>query len=201
MSLANSPAERHYSRRPSKLKGTGRRLDLSHLLSGGSLLAARVTGLKETDMIQPRGRQLLTALVLVLALAGTAAGQEGKAVDQSTKPMERGSRIYIAAIEAGFDTFLSSAIVKKQVPVVVTTDRTKADYEITGIASTEKAGWAKMLFMGTDNSNDLASIKVVDLKSSEVVYGYAVRKGNSYRGKQSAAEACAKHLKEKMTVK
>jgi hypothetical protein len=87
------------------------------------------------------------------------------------------------------------------VPVVVVTDRTKADYEITGIASTEKAGWAKMLFMGVDNSNDLASIKVVELKSSEVVYGYAVRKGNSYRGKQSAAEACAKHLKEKMVVR
>jgi hypothetical protein len=85
--------------------------------------------------------------------------------------------------------------------VVVVTDRAKADYEITGIASTEKAGWAKMLFMGVDNSNDLASIKVVELKSSEVVYGYAVRKGNSYRGKQSAAEACAKHLKEKMVVK
>jgi len=115
--------------------------------------------------------------------------------------MERGSRIYIAAIEGGFDTFLAAAIVKKQVPVVVTTDRTKADYEITGIASTEKAGWAKMLFMGVDNSNDLASIKVVDIKSSEVVYGYAVRKGNSYRGKQSAAEACAKHLKEKIVGK
>ena len=152
-------------------------------------------------MIQPRGKQLLAALVLVLALAGAAAGQEGKAVDQSTKPMERGSRIYIAAIEGGFDTFLAAAIIKKQVPVVVVTDRTKADYEITGIASTEKAGWAKMLFMGTDNSNDLASIKVVELKSSEVVYGYAVHKGNSYRGKQSAAEACAKHLKEKIVVK
>ncbi len=58
-----------------------------------------------------------------------------------------------------------------------------------------------MLFMGVDNSNELASIKVVELKSSEVVYGYAVKKGNSYRGKQSAAEACAKHLKGKIEGK
>lgn len=152
-------------------------------------------------MIQPWGRHPLMGLGLALILVATAAGQEGKSVDQSTKAIERGSRIYIAPIEGGFDTFLAAAIIKKQVPVVVVTDRTKADYEITGIASTEKAGWAKMLFMGTDNSNDLASIKVVDLKSSEVVYGYAVRKGSSYRGKQSAAEACAKHLKEKMVVK
>ncbi len=152
-------------------------------------------------MIQPRGRHAVVALGLSLILATIAAGQQGKSVDQSTKPIERNSRIYIAPIEGGFDTFLAAAIIKKQVPVTVVTDRTKADYEITGIASTEKAGWAKMLFMGVDNSNDLASVKVVELKSSEVVYGYAVRKGNSYRGKQSAAEACAKHLKEKIEGK
>jgi hypothetical protein len=152
-------------------------------------------------MIQPRKNYRLAALGLALALSGVAAGQEGKSVDQSKKAIERSSRIYIAPIEGGFDTFLAAAIIKKQVPVVVVTDRAKADYEITGIANTERAGWAKMLFMGVDNSNDLASIKVVELKTSEVVYGYAVKKGNSYRGKQSAAEACAKHLKEKIEGK
>jgi hypothetical protein len=152
-------------------------------------------------MIQPRRNYRLAALGLALALAGVAAGQEGKSVEQSKRAIERGSRIYIAPIEGGFDTFLAAAIIKKQVPVVVVTDRAKADYEITGIASTERAGWAKMLFMGVDNSNDLASIKVVELKTSEVVYGYAVKKGNSYRGKQSAAEACAKHLKGKIEGK
>lgn len=152
-------------------------------------------------MLQLRGQHALVACGLALFLATIAAGQQGKSVDQSAKPIERSSRIYIAPIEGGFDTFLAAAIIKKQVPVVVVTDRAKADYEITGIASTEKAGWAKMLFMGVDNSNDMASIKVVELKSSEVVYGYAVRKGNSYRGKQSAAEACAKHLKEKIEGK
>jgi hypothetical protein len=152
-------------------------------------------------MNQPRGKHALVTLGLALILAAIAAGQDGKSVEQSKKAIERSSRIYIAPIEGGFDTFLAAAIIKKQVPVVVVTDRAKADYEITGIANTEKAGWAKMLFMGVDNSNDLASIKVVEIKSSEVVYGYAVRKGNSYRGKQSAAEACAKHLKEKIEAK
>lgn len=153
-------------------------------------------------MIQPRRRHALVGPGLALILAAAAgAGQEGKSVDQSAKGIERTSRIYIAPIEGGFDTFLAAAIIRKQVPVVVVTDRTKADYEITGIASTEKAGWAKMLFIGVDNSNDMASIKVVELKSSEVVYGYAVRKGNSARGKQSAAEACAKHLKGKIEGK
>src|SRR5713226_6460353 len=139
------------------------------------------------NMIQPRGRHAVVALGLSLILATIAAGQQGKSVDQSSKPIERNSRIYIAPIEGGFDTYLAAAIVKKQVPVLVVTDRAKADYEITGIAASEKAGWAKMLFMGTDQSNDMASVKVVRIKSDEVVYGYSVKKGNSYRGKQSAA--------------
>jgi hypothetical protein len=152
-------------------------------------------------MIQSRRNCRLAVVGLALVLSGVAAGQEGKSVDQSSKAIERNSRIYISPIEGGFDTFLAAAIIKKQVPVVVVMDRAKADYEISGIANTEKAGWAKMLFMGVDNSNDMASIKVVYLKSDEVVYGYSVRKGNSYRGKQSAAEACAKHLKEKVVGK
>jgi hypothetical protein len=155
-------------------------------------------------MNQPRVRHARIAFVGALAfalavmLASVSAAQEGKSVDQGSKPIERSSRIYIAPIEGGFDTFLAAAIMKKQVPVTVVTDRSKADFEITGIAASEKAGWAKMLFMGTDQSNDMASIKVVRIKSDEVVYGYSVKKGNSYRGKQSAAEACAKHLKEKI---
>jgi hypothetical protein len=152
-------------------------------------------------MIQPSRKHIGVALCLVFFLAALAVGQEGKSVDQSTRSVERNSRVYISPIEGGFDTFLAAAIIKKQVPVVVVTDRAKADYEITGIANTEKAGWAKMLFMGVDNSNDMASIKVVYLKSDEVVYGYSVRKGNSARGKQSAAEACAKHLKQKIEGK
>ena len=152
-------------------------------------------------MIRPGVRTALMTLGFALLLGTVATGQEGKSVDQSNKAIERSSRVYIAPIEGGFDTFLAAAIIKKQVPVVVVTDRTKADYEITGIANSEKAGWAKMLFMGVDNSNDMASIKVVDLKSNEVVYGYSVRKGNSYRGKQSAAEACAKHLKQRIEGK
>ena len=152
-------------------------------------------------MIQSKVRHGLAILSLALCLAGAATGQEGKSVEQSSRTIERNSRVFISPIEGGFDTFLAAAIIKKQVPVVVVTDRTKADYEISGIANTEKAGWAKMLFMGVDNSNDMASIKVVYLKSDEVVYGYSVRKGNSYKGKQSAAEACAKHLKEKITGK
>ena len=96
----------------------------------------------------------------------------------------------------GFETYLAAGLVKKKVPLVVTTDIRKADYEITGVSETDKAGWAKMLFMGTDQSRETASVKVVELKTGEVVFGYSVHKGSSFRGKQSAAESCAKHLKK-----
>lgn len=139
-------------------------------------------------------------LILFLLCITPVFSQEpaGRTVEPTAKPLESGSKVYIAPIEGGFDTFLVAAIVKKKVPVTVVTDKSKADYEISGIAASEKAGWAKMLFMSSDQSRELASVKVVEVKTGDVVYGYAVHKGNSYRGKQSAAEACAKHLKEKI---
>jgi hypothetical protein len=55
--------------------------------------------------------------------------------------------------------------------------------------------------MGQIHSDDQASIKVVDLKSGEVIFAYAVNKKNTLHGKQTAAEACAKHLKQAMDLK
>jgi len=109
-----------------------------------------------------------------------------------------GSKIYIAPLHDGYEVYLSAAIIKKQVPVIVVEDRMKADFEMTGVTETDRAGWAKMLFTGSQNSNEQASIKIVNLKTDAVVYGYNVHKTNSVRGKQSSAEACAKHLKEKI---
>lgn len=146
---------------------------------------------------------ILVALLFTVSLALPSSGHQASspAAASSEKRVEKGARIYVAPIEGGFDISLVAAIVKKQVPVTVVTERAKADYEISGISQSDKAGWAKMLFMGTDASNEQASIKVVDVKSGEVVFGYNVKKENSARGKQSAAEACAKHLKENIEGK
>ena len=118
--------------------------------------------------------------------------------DKPSSHLFRGARIYIAPIEGGYDIYITAAIQKKQVPVVVVIDRAKADFEISGATESEKAGWAKMLFLGGDQSNEQASIKVADLKTGEIVFGYNVNKRSSVRGKQSSSEACAKHLKEKI---
>src|ERR1039457_124640 len=95
------------------------------------------------------------------------------------KPIPRGARVFIAPVEGGFENYLAAAIQKKDVPVVVVTVREKADFEISAVTESEQAGWAKMLFMGSAASKEQAGIKIVNLKSDEVVFAYAVHKGNS----------------------
>ena len=138
----------------------------------------------------------LACALVALAVLNASAQEPNSLATPTKKFIPVGSRVYVAPMKDGFDTFVIAGIMKKHVPVVVVTSREKADYEITGIAESDKAGWAKMLFMGSSSSAEQASIKIVEIKSEEVVFGYSVNKGNSVRGKQSAGEACAKHMKE-----
>ncbi len=112
----------------------------------------------------------------------------------STK-IPSGSKVYVAPM-GGFENYVIAGILKKKVPVTLVAQRDKAEYEIKGTAETEKAGWAKMLFMGSQNTNEQASINVTEIKTGSVVFGYSVNKLNSVHGKQSAGEAIGKHLNE-----
>ena len=145
-----------------------------------------------------RARNLMLSGVLtVLAMAPAFSQDGGLKVDADAK-IPQGSRFFIGAIEGGYDIYLAAAIHKKKVPIIIVTDRTKADFELSGVTESEKAGWAKTIFMGNTNTNEQASIKVVNLKTGTVVFGYNVNKSSSARGKQSSSESCAKHLKEKI---
>jgi hypothetical protein len=143
---------------------------------------------------------VLGALSLpMVAAAQERVGDAGGSAEAKVIPPN--SRVFITPIEGGFDTYLSAALVKKEVPLTVVTIKEKADFEITGIADSEKAGWAKMMFLGSGQSNEQASIKVTNLKTGVVAFAYAANKGSATRGKQSAAESCAKHLKARMEGK
>jgi hypothetical protein len=106
-----------------------------------------------------------------------------------------GSKVFVEASD-GFDNYLAAALQKKKVSVVIVADKDKADYELQGVSDHQKAGWAKVVFMGQIHSDEQASVKLVSLKSGEVVFAYAVNKKNSLHGRQTAAEACAKHMKD-----
>lgn len=143
-----------------------------------------------------RTKLAVTALFAAVMISPFAFAQAPTAALDT--PLARGAKIFIAPVEGGFETYLAAGLIKKQVPVTIVASREKADYEISGVAESEKAGWAKMLFLGSQASKEQAGIKVLNIKTQEVVFAYAVNKSNSARGKQSAAEACAKHLKEKI---
>jgi len=124
-----------------------------------------------------------------------SAAEEGHLATVNDAKIPSYSRVYVAPMAGGFDNYVVAGLRNKKVPLTVVIDRAKADYEISGVSESEKAGWAKMLFIGAQNSNEEASIKIANLKTGAVIFGYSVHKTNSARGKQSAGEACAKHIK------
>jgi hypothetical protein len=126
----------------------------------------------------------------------SAPTDEGQLATVNNAKIPSYSKIYVAPIEGGFENYIIAGLRNKKVPLTVVIDRSKADYEVSGVSDSEKAGWAKMLFIGSQNSNEQASIKISDLKTGTVIFGYSVHKTNSVRGKQSAGEACAKHIKQ-----
>jgi len=107
--------------------------------------------------------------VFLLILAGMPSAKCEELRAALEKPIPRGARVFIAPVEGGFENYLAAAIQSKKVPVVVVTNRDKAEFEISGVAETEKAGWAKMLFMKSGASQEQAGIKIVRIASEEVV--------------------------------
>ena len=126
----------------------------------------------------------------------SASTDEGQLATVNNAKIPSYAKVYVAPIPGGFENYIIAGLRNKKVPLTVVIDRSKADYEISGVSDSEKAGWAKMLFIGSQQSNEQASIKISDLKTGAVIFGYSVHKTNSVRGKQSAGEACAKHIKQ-----
>jgi hypothetical protein len=140
---------------------------------------------------------MVVALVFLLVLLASprSSGQTpGKVIPPHSK-------VFVAPMPDGFDEFLRAAIEKKKVPLEIVTDKEKADFQISGQSETQKASTAKKVIRWDWHSNEQASIQVANLKSGEVVFAYSVNKVSSAHGKKSSAEACAKHLKEKIEGK
>jgi hypothetical protein len=136
---------------------------------------------------------IMGVALIVLMSFSPASGQVA-----ANKVLPSGAKVFIAPMPDGFDEFLKAAIEKKKVPIVLVSDKDKAEFQITGQAETQKASTAKKVIMWDWRSNEQASIQVANLQSGEVVFAYSVNKVSSAHGKKSSAEACAKHIKEKI---
>jgi hypothetical protein len=130
-------------------------------------------------------------LVLVFAASLTCFGQLARPT------------VYIEP-QQGFETYLAAAISKKNVPVDVVTDQTKANYVLKAAPveiKTESTGGkiARCLFAycaGIEDKGNV-SVQLIATSSTKVMWAYSVNKqkgGN--KNSQSMAEAVAKHLKD-----
>ena len=95
-----------------------------------------------------------------------------------------------------FGSAIAAALMKKNVPVLVVTDQTKAQWIIRSVSSQREDSTgtkvAKLAFGGGSGFTHFeGTVQVIDRESSGVLYAYNVKKGNF----QSAAEAFAKHFK------
>jgi hypothetical protein len=139
---------------------------------------------------------MIARLALVFGLAACLGSVAPRAADEGLL-IPKGAKVFIAPME-GFETYLSAALMKKEVPLSIVASKDAADFEITGNSETQKAGWAKTIMTGNGRADERGSITVTNLKSGVIVYAYAADKGSAFRGKQSVAESCAKHLKERI---
>jgi hypothetical protein len=140
-------------------------------------------------------RSFFIIVAAVGLMASTAAAQSGKA---NLRP---GAKIFIDKMPDDFDTYLKAAFDKKKVPLSVVESKDDADLEMTGTSETQKASAAKVIFRGSWRSDEQASVKIVDIKSGEIVFAYSVNKKDSVHGKQSTAESCAVHIKDELERK
>jgi hypothetical protein len=138
-------------------------------------------------------------LITCVLLASTVQAQQQPRVYIQASETVDASNSSNKSRQVDFGSALTAALAKKDVPVVVVTDQTKAQWVIKSTSSQQEDSTgtkvAKMAFCGIlcgGYTKFEGTIQVVDIDSSAVLFAYNVKKSNF----QSAAEAFAKHFKD-----
>jgi hypothetical protein len=113
----------------------------------------------------------MKALILAVFLAAASIPA------QSALSIPSNARIYVDASD-GFDILLTAALEKQHVPLAVTADKSKAAFVLEGSAGADKT----------------ASVRLVDLKSGDVIFAYSAAGKSTIHAQRTAAESCAKRL-------
>jgi hypothetical protein len=120
-------------------------------------------------------------------LIGLFVGAQKVLPQADSEHIRSGAKVFVEKMD-GFEDNFVAALHAKQVPVVIVTDRDKADFVFSGYCN----------IYGDHHIE--ANVKAVD-KDGSVVFAYDYVQDSPMRGKQSAAEACAKNLKKKILVR
>lgn len=102
-------------------------------------------------------------------------------------------RIYVDPA-TGFEVFLSEAAARDHVAITLTADKSAADYEFDAISGGQRVVGSNWSVLWAPR-NGRASIRLVDLSNSGLVFACAVERSGSAYTPRSAAVSCAKHLK------
>ncbi len=131
--------------------------------------------------------------VLLLSISAIAFAQ--------APHVDRGAAVYIEPME-GYETHLAAAIIKEKVPLVLVTDKEKAEFVINSSISQAGPSQSAVVVNNIDNqmggyAAQLAamrvySISLIDTRSSQIVFACSASKG----GIKGTAEYCSKHLKQ-----
>jgi hypothetical protein len=131
------------------------------------------------------------------AIAPPAEVEINRKVTRADTLIPRDSTVYIDDMD-GFEHYLSAAIRKKNVPLIMVADPVKADFIILGNSDSKRAGWAKMFFLRSGLSGEMASMTMVNRRTKVVVFADSSYRYNANRGKRSTAEKLAKYLGKKI---
>lgn len=153
-----------------------------------------------------RPQKLLNALagsvLVAVCMVGGSTGLVAQGQSVATAPAASGGspRIYIPP-QAGFESYISAAIIKKHVPAVVTQDEDEAQFVLTSTVDSKHESTGSIvarcmfLYCSGITGTQTATVQLVNAKTHEVAWAYNVRKGAA-EAYQSTAEAIAKHLKQ-----
>ena len=115
--------------------------------------------------------------------------------------------LYITPNDDGFEVYLAAAMTKKNVPITVVTDASRADYtmkasdvEIQKVSTGAKVVSCLFAYCAGNEDKGSTSVQVVDSQGT-VKWSYAVNKGRGQKNRQSLAEAVAKHFKDEFVGK
>lgn len=149
----------------------------------------------------------LTAALSLAALPAVIAqevptGQTPPATPavEGPKRVPKDAKVFILPAE-GFEVYVAAGLVRKKVPVTVVSKRELADFEIATASESQKPGWATVLLTRQTGSREEASVTVTHVGTGTVTFAYAFSRGNTFRGKQSAAESIANHLRDHINGK
>jgi hypothetical protein len=128
-----------------------------------------------------------------LFVAGLLAMGVWQSEAQSIGVIPANAKIFVDAA-TGFDTYLAAAVKRQHVPLVITTQKDAADYELEAMSGARRVpGSSWSILWGYGDAQ--AVIRLVDIRTSEIVFVYALGSSKILHNERITAEVCARQLK------